>query len=100
MTNAAITIGVVVGSFSIVAVFAIVIACVARAKNRERLVNGTAFAYIRHEESRFHGIINRLEITPKRPDPASIFELQDYYDSKECGSGWEREAIEYTFKMM
>lgn len=29
-----------------------------------------------------------------------MFELQDYYASKECGSGWETEAIQYTFKNM
>ena len=29
-----------------------------------------------------------------------MFELQDYYVSDECGSGWETEAIQYTFKNM
>lgn len=29
-----------------------------------------------------------------------MFELQDYYQSSECGSGWETEAIQYTFKNM
>lgn len=57
MTNPLITIGVVVGSFSIVIVFAIVVHFMARAKHRERLINGTAFAFIKQEESRFQGII-------------------------------------------
>jgi hypothetical protein len=29
-----------------------------------------------------------------------MFDLQDYFASNECGSGWETEAIKYTFKNM
>lgn len=49
---------------------------------------------------RFNGTIKRVAIMSRRPLPEEIFELQDYYDSRECGSGWEREAIETTFKML
>jgi hypothetical protein len=62
-------------------------------------MSGTAFAYIRKEDSRFSGTIKRIHLTPKRPSPQEIFDLQDYYDSKEPTS-WEREIIEYTFKTM
>jgi hypothetical protein len=29
-----------------------------------------------------------------------MFDLQDYFTSADCGSGWETEAIKYTFKNM
>ncbi len=29
-----------------------------------------------------------------------MFELQDYFASKECGKGFEADAIKYTFKTM
>lgn len=100
MTNAGITIGVVVGSFMIVACFGLIIARIARHKHRERLIMGTAFAMIKSEETRFQGIVKRVAIVAKRPSVQQIFELQDYYNSGECTSSWEKECIEYTFKNM
>jgi hypothetical protein len=99
MANPVLTIGVVVGSFLAVVCFAFVINLMVRAKQRGRLIQGIAFGYIRKEESRFSGVIKRIKITPKRPSPQEIFDLQDYYDSKEP-TRWEREIIEYTFKTM
>ena len=39
-------------------------------------------------------------ITAQRPTVDQMFDLQDYYVSGECGSGWETDAIQYTFKNM
>lgn len=100
MTNALLTFGVLFGSFAFVACFAFIISLMARAKQRERLTQGIAFAMIRKEMSRFQGEIKRLVVTPIRPTVDQMFELQDYYQSSECGSGWETEAIQYTFKNM
>ena len=50
--------------------------------------------------TRFQGEINRLVISPQRPTVNQMFDLQDYFASNECGSGWETEAIKYTFKNM
>lgn len=99
MTNAGITIGVVVGSFMFVACFALVISIMARKKNRERLLNGSAFAVITKEKSRFNGIIKRVGIVSKKPSVKQILELQEYYTG-ECSDGFEKEAIECTFKSM
>ena len=52
-STAAISIGVLAGSFMFVAAFAFIITRIARAKNRERMIKGQAFAYIKSEESRF-----------------------------------------------
>ncbi len=88
------------GSFSFVACFAIVIHCMARQKQRERMVKGVAFATIKKEETRCNGVIKRVHIVENRPSVQQIFELQEYFASSECGSGWETEAIMYTFKNM
>ena len=53
MTNALITVGVLVGSFMFVACFAFVIHRMARAKQLERLQMGIAYAMIRREMTRF-----------------------------------------------
>ena len=100
MSNALLTIGALLGSFLFVAIFAFIIQRIARSKQRERLIQGIAFAYIKREMSRFQGEIKRLVITGKRPTVDQMFDLQDYFASKECGSGWESEAIKYTFKNM
>ena len=107
-STAAISIGVLAGSFMFVAAFAFIITRIARAKHRERMIKGQAFAYIKSEESRFQGIIKRVSVQNRRPTVAQIFELQDYYNSKECGSSCfcggqgsaEPEFIELTFKNM
>ncbi len=100
MTNPLLTMGTLFGSFAFVACFAFVIARIARSKQRERLMQGIAFALIKKEMTRFQGEINRLVITAHRPTVDQMFELQDYFASDECGSGWETEAIKYTFKNM
>ena len=100
MTNALITMGVLIGSFSIVCCFAFVIHRMARARQLDRLKMGMAFAMIKREMTRFQGEVKRLQITGKRPVPEQMFELQDYFASKECGSGFEADAIKYTFKTM
>ena len=61
---------------------------------------GMAFAMIRKEKTRFQGEVKRLIITGKRPVPEQMFELQDYFASKECGKNFEADAIKYTFKTM
>ena len=61
---------------------------------------GLAFAMIKKEMTRFQGEVKRLVITGKRPVPESMFELQDYFASKECGKNFEADAIKYTFKTM
>ena len=99
-TNALITVGVLVGSFMIVACFAFVVQRMARARQRERLSMGLAFAMVRREQTRFWGEVKRLHITGKRPTPETMFELQDYFASKECGKNFEADAIKYTFKTM
>jgi hypothetical protein len=53
MTSALLPLGVLFGSFAFVACFAFVISMMARAKQRERLIQGIAFAMIRKEMSRF-----------------------------------------------
>ncbi len=68
-------IGVFGGSFMVVVVFAIVITFMARAKHRQRLMEGTAFAHIKKEESRFQGMIKRVAIMARRPQPEEIFAL-------------------------
>ena len=100
MTNALLTMGVLFGSFAFVACFAFIISRIARSKQRDRLIQGTAFALIKKEMTRFQGEINRLVISPQRPTVNQMFDLQDYFASDECGSGWESEAIRYTFKNM
>ena len=45
-------------------------------------------------------MIKRVHIVTHKPVVEQMFELQDYYASSECGNGFEREAIEYTFKSM
>lgn len=100
MGDTGVYLGIFGGSFLFVAIFACIITIMARAKHRERLINGTAFASIKTEETRFNGKIKRVAINSRRPHPEQIFELQEYYDSSECGWFWEREAIEYTFKML
>jgi hypothetical protein len=55
--------GVLFGSFAFVACFAFVISRIARGKQRERLIQGIAFALIRKEMTRFQGEIKRLVIT-------------------------------------
>lgn len=100
MSNALLTIGVLFGSFMIVACFAFVISRIARIKQRQRMIEGVAFAVIKKEMTRFQGEIKRVVISPRRPNVDQMFELQDYYLSDECGSGWETEAIHYTFKNM
>ena len=61
---------------------------------------GLAFAMVRREQTRFWGEVKRLHITGKRPTPETMFELQDYFASKECGKNFEADAIKYTFKTM
>jgi hypothetical protein len=61
---------------------------------------GMAFAMIRKEQTRFQGEVKRLIITGKRPVPEQMFELQDYFASKECGKNFEADSIKYTFKTM
>ena len=63
MTNALLTMGVLFGSFAFVACFAFIISRIARGKQRERLIQGIAFALIRKEMTRFQGEIKRLVIT-------------------------------------
>ena len=75
MTNPVLTIGIVVASFMVVAVFAIVLNCMVRAKQRERFIACIAFAFIIEEDTRFNGKIKRVKITPKRPSPQEIFAL-------------------------
>jgi hypothetical protein len=99
-SDAAITMGVLIGSFLFVACFAFVISRMARAKQRARLISGEAFAVIRTEDTRFNGKIKRIHIVSVRPTVEQMFELQDYYVSSECGKGWETEAIQHTFKNM
>lgn len=99
MTNPALTIGIVVASFMVVAVFAFVLNCMVRAKQRERFIQCTAFAFLIEEETRFSGKVKRVKVTPKRPSPEELVALQEYYDTSEP-TGWEREIIEYTFKIM
>jgi len=55
--------GVLFGSFAFVACFAFIISRIARGKQRERLIQGIAFALIRKEMTRFQGEIKRLVIT-------------------------------------
>ena len=100
MVDTSVYLGIFLGSFSFVVVFGIIISIIARCKQRERLQNGTGFAQIKTVKMRFNGTFKRVSIMSRRPLPEEIFELQDYYDSKDCGSGWEREAIETTFKML
>ncbi|TNV73282.1 hypothetical protein FGO68_gene16539 [Halteria grandinella] len=83
----------------VVAIFAFVLNCMVRAKQRDRLIACVAFAFIYEEETRFSGKLKRVKLTPKRPTPQEIFALQDYYDTSEP-TNWEREMIEYTFKIM
>lgn len=70
-----ITVGILVGSFMIVACFAFVIQRMARARQIERLEMGMAFAMVRREQTRFWGEVKRLTITGKRPAPETMFEL-------------------------
>ena len=67
MTNALITIGVLGGSFLLVVVFAFIVSRMARIKQRERMIQGIAYAVIRKEETRFSGTIKRVVVTGHRP---------------------------------
>ena len=67
MTNALLTMGVLFGSFAIVACFAFIISRIARSKQRDRLISGVAFGIIRKEMTRFQGEIKRVIVTAQRP---------------------------------
>ncbi len=75
MSNALLTVGVLVGSFMIVVCFSFIISRIARAKQRQRMIEGVAFAVIKKEQTRFQGEIKRVVITPKRPNVNQMFEL-------------------------
>lgn len=100
MVNPAIPVGVVLGSFLAVACFGFTLHKMRRGQQRELFLQGLAFAVIRTEHSRFSGEQKRVKVARMRPTPEQMQELQEYYGSKECGTGWESEVIECTFKTM
>lgn len=54
---------------------------------------------IRLEQSRFNGVLKRIDIISARPTLEQLADLQSYYNSSEC-THWESECIRYTFRTM